>query len=147
MLRAMTLAGLMLAAAAPAFAQAEVPTDPQQEFCGVLSEAGDTSSFIPAQGYTVLRAIPPLGRPAGVSDMDALVCLRSSIFIGPHDHRVITDLGVPLFIRDAERIAVLETADGQLRVRFNRGQPTAEEAQAMAAALDRAHADIASRQH
>ena len=71
-----------------------------------------------------------------------MVCDRTSIFLGPNDHRVITDIGVPLFIRSGGRIAVLEIADRQLRLRFTQGQPTPQEQAAIGPAIEGALADI-----
>jgi len=146
MLRNLIIAGALLAAT-PALAQDQQPAAPAapapQETCGFLSTGGETSSFTPVAGYSLLNATTPLTRPEG--DVDAILCLRSSIYLGPNDYHVITDLGVPLFLRDATRLATLEPADGQLRLRFLSGQPTPAEAEALGAAIDRAHAEIASR--
>lgn len=115
----------------------------QHELCGIMQITDAThASYIPIPGYTILQATPPFSAPPGA--VQAVVCDRTSVFLGPNDHRVITDLHVPLFIRSTGRIAILEAAEGQLRVRFHQGQPTAEEAQALAAALDRANADMAN---
>ena len=146
MLRATLIASALACAASAAFAQqqpaAPAPAPaPPVETCGVLGMGGETSSFSPLEGYSLLSATPPLVRPAG--DVDAILCIRSGIYLGPNDYRVITDLHVPLFIRDADSLAVLEPANGQLSIRFVRGRPTAEEAQALGAAIDRAHQDMA----
>lgn len=131
----MIRAGLAALAAWMAVAPAEAQ---QQEQCGVFVVTSEERvSYIPIPGYTILAAIPPFGRPAGLTDLDAVVCDRQSIFIGPNDYRVLTDLSVPLYIRSSGRIAVLEASEGQLSVRFNQGAPTAEERQALAEALDR----------
>jgi len=132
--------------AAPAAAQTARALAPAQEFCGVLTQTGaDTTSFVPATGYSLLNATPPLSMPAGQSNVGAIVCIRSTVFIGPHDHRVLTDLRVPLYIRDNDRIAVLEMQQGEIRVRFTRGQPTEIERQALASAIDRAYAEMRGR--
>jgi hypothetical protein len=144
MLRAILIASALACAAAPALAQtppqAPAPAQPA-ETCGVLGVGGDTSSFSPLEGYSLLTAGLPLVRPAG--DVDAILCIRGGIYLGPNDHHVITDLRLLLFIRDADSLAVLEPADGRLSIRFVRGRPTAEEAQALGAAIDRAHEDMA----
>lgn len=151
MKRFVVLAAALACLTSPGVAQeqapapAPAPAPAYQEFCGVLTHTGDSSSYVPAPGYTVLGATLPLAPPrVAASNIDALVCVRSSIYIGPHDHRVLTDLRVPLFIRDTNRMAVLEIAGDQLRVRFTQGQPTPEEAQALGAAIDRAHDAMAS---
>lgn len=146
MLRALTIASVLACLAAPALAQTQPQTPALAqplETCGVLGVGGDTSSFSPLEGYSLLTVAPPLLRPAG--DVDAILCIRSGIYLGPNDYRVITDLHLPLFIRDADSLAVLEPADGQLSIRFVRGRPTAEEAQALGAAIDRAHEEMARR--
>lgn len=129
----------------PAGANAAAP-QPQRprppETCGVLS-VGETSSFDPLDGYSILWAMPPIVRPPG--DVDGILCIRSHIYLGVNDHRVVTDLGVPFFIRDATRLATLEQVDGQMRLRFVSGAPTPAESTALAAAIDAAHADIARR--
>ena len=146
MLRALTFAAAVALLAGPALAQTppQAPALAQPlETCGILGMAGDTSSFAPLEGYSLLTAAPPLLRPAG--DVDAILCVRSGIYLGPSDYRVITDLHLPLFIRDADSLAVLEPANGQLSIRFVRGRPTPEEAQALGAAIDRAHEEMARR--
>lgn len=145
MIRGFVLA-CAFACAAPAFAQETPPPAPEaaQELCGYLESGAETSAFVPVSGFSLLTATPPLARPADI-DVDGVMCVRSGLFIGPNDYHVLTDLGVPFFIRNADRIAILEmTAEG-LRVRFMRGEPTPEEAQAMGAAIDRAHAELSAR--
>lgn len=146
MIRTLLVAGAFACLAAPALAQTQTPAPAPApvETCGFLSTGGEISSFSPLEGYSILAASPPLLRPAG--DVDAILCIRSAIYLGPQDHRVITDMHVPFFIRDASRLAVLEPADGRLSIRFLQGQPTPAEAQALGAAIDRAHEDIAGRQ-
>ena len=55
---------------------------------------------------------------------------------------VITDIGVPLFIRSGGRVAILEIADRQLRLRFTEGEPTQAERDAMGPAIERALAEM-----
>jgi len=145
------IAGALMCAAASAAAQEQAPVAPTSitgELCGVLQTGGETSAFVPVAGYSILAGAAPLVAPPGQTDIDAIMCLRPSVFIGPVDHRVITDLHVPLYIRTTDRrMAVLEMSQGQLRVRFAAGQPLPAEAEAMRAALDRAQADIAATQH
>lgn len=149
MLKALPIAVALVCAASAAFAQQQPATPapapaPPVETCGVLGVTGETSSFSPLEGYSLLSATPPLVRPAG--NVSAILCIRSGIYLGPNDYRVITDLHVPLFIRDADSLAVLEPANGQLSIRFVRGRPTADEARDLGAAIDRAHAEMA-REH
>jgi len=135
MIRTLAAAAALACVSAPAFAQQPV------ELCGVFQiQDAERVSYIPIPGYSILLSQPPFTAPPG--SVHAVVCDRTSIFLGPNDHRVITDLGVPLFIRNAGRIAVLEVADRQLRLRFTQGQPTAEEQAAIGPAIDRALADI-----
>ncbi|MGE0663845.1 MAG: hypothetical protein AB7H66_17290 [Hyphomonadaceae bacterium] len=136
MIRTLAAAAALACISAPAFAQ------PQPvEMCGVFQiQDAERVSYVPIPGYSILLGTPPFTAPPG--SVHAVVCDRTSIFLGPNDHRVITDLGVPLFIRNAGRIAVLEVADRQLRLRFTQGQPTAEEQAAIGPAIDRALADI-----
>lgn len=150
MIRKMLFAAALACFAAPALAQDQTPpqTAPAQaprppETCGVLAVGEGTSSFEPVAGYSVLWARPPMARPEG--DVDGILCIRSHIYLGVNDHRIITDLGVPFFIRDATRLATLEQVEGQLRLRFVTGSPTPAESAALAAAIDAAHTDIARR--
>jgi hypothetical protein len=137
MIRTFALAAALACAAAPATAQQPIET------CGVLQITdAERVSYIPIPGYSILGGTPPFAAPPG--SVHAVVCDRTSIFLGANDHRVISDLRVPLFIRNAGRVAILEAADGQLRVRFTQGQPSPVEAQALAASLDRANAEMAS---
>ena len=154
MIRKLLIAGALACLAAPALAQdqttppatttAQAPAEPRPpETCGILSTGDASSSFTPIVGYTILWARPPMTRPEG--DVDGILCVRSHIYLGVNDHRVLTDLAVPFFIRDATRLATLEMSNGQLRLRFVTGSPTAGEAAALALAIDAAHNDIASR--
>jgi hypothetical protein len=139
------VAALLLSAPAAAqeTAQEAAPAPPAGELCGVISRSGpDTSAYTPVPGYSVLYAATPLLPPPGQSDIDAIVCIRGAIYLGPVDHHVLTDLRVPFFIRDGDRMAVLEMADDGLRLRFTRGEPTAEERAALTEAIDRAHAEL-----
>lgn len=138
MIRTLAVALALTCVAAPVMAQ---QTPPPVELCGVFQITdAEHVSYIPIPGYSILQATPPLSAPPGA--VHAVVCDRTSIFIGPNDHRVITDLGVPLFIRSSGRIAVLEIADRQLRLRFTQGEPTPEERAAIAPAIERALADM-----
>lgn len=140
-----TLAAFAFAAAL--LAAAPAPAQPHsQDACGALSVAEGAPSLVTTPGYTVLAAIPPLAPPPGAGNFSAILCDRSSIFISPNDHRVLTDLHVPLYIRNADRVAALEFVDGQLRVRFQTGAPTPEEREALATALDRATDELAAQQ-
>ena len=133
MIRTLAIAAALAAISAPAFAQGLPPI----ERCGVFQITdAEHVSYIPIPGYSILLAQPPYSAPPGA--VHAVVCDRTSIFLGPNDYRVITDLGVPLFIRSSGRIAVLEIADRQLRLRFTQGQPTPEEQVAIGPAIERA---------
>ncbi|MEQ1617777.1 MAG: hypothetical protein ABL883_05485 [Terricaulis sp.] len=133
----LALMALALSAPSPAYAQ--------QEACGifVLGE-GDQAELIPTPGYTVLTAIPPLARPPGQARVDAIVCDRSGLFLGPADYRVLMDLAMPLYIRHDGRVAVLEAVEGRLQVRLLHGALREGESEALADALDRAEAAIAA---
>lgn len=141
MIRTLAMAcALAFVVATPAMAQRQIA--PQlHELCGVFQITSPTTvEYSPLPNYSVLTATPPFSAPPG--SVHAMVCDRTSIFIGPVDHRVITDLGVPLFIRNAGRIAILEIADRQLRLRFTQGAPTPQEQAAIGPAIERALADI-----
>jgi hypothetical protein len=113
----------------------------QHELCGVTQVTDATrASYLPIPGFTILQGQPPFSAPPG--SVQAVICDRTSIFLGPNDHHVITDLRVPLYIRNAGRVAVLEAENGQLRVTFRQGRPTPQEMEALAAALDVANADM-----
>lgn len=138
MIRTLAVALALTCIAAPAMAQqAAAPV----ELCGVFQIVdAEHVSYIPIPGYSILAGEPPLTAPPG--SLHAVVCDRTSIFIGPNDHRVITDLGVPFFIRSGGRVAVLELADHQLRLRFTQGQPTPTELAAIGPAIERALNEI-----
>lgn len=137
MIRTLALAVALACASTPALAQQRAI-----ETCGVFQRSSDISvTYIPVPGYSVLLSPPPFSIPPG-QQVDAIVCDRTSIFLGPNDHRVITDLNVPFFIRNNGRVAVLEIADRQLRLRFTEGQPTPEEQAALGPALDHALAEM-----
>lgn len=139
MIRTLAVAAVMAAMAAPALAQ-QNPGAPAER-CGVFQITdAEHVSYVPIPGYSILLAEPPFSAPPGA--VHAVVCDRTSIFIGPNDHRVITDLGVPLFIRSGGRIAVLEIADRQLRLRFTQGEPLQQEREAIGPAIERALAEI-----
>lgn len=136
MIRTLAMAGALACLATPAMAQQQ-----PIESCGVFQIAdAERVNYIPIPGYSILLAQPPFSAPPG--SVHAVVCDRTSIFLGPNDHRVITDLGVPLFIRSGGRIAVLEIADRQLRLRFTQGEPSPEERAAIGPAIERALADM-----
>lgn len=135
MIRTFAIAAVLSGMAAPAFAQQPV------ERCGVFQITdAEHVSYVPIPGYSILLSQPPFSAPPGA--VNAVVCDRTSIFIGPNDHRVITDLGVPLFIRSGGRIAVLEIADRQLRLRFTQGEPLPQERDAIGPAIERALAEM-----
>ncbi len=136
MIRTLAMACALACVAMPAMAQRQLAVQPH-ELCGVFQiTSPETVEYSPLPGYSVLTATPPFRAPPG--SVHAMVCDRTSIFIGPVDYRVITDLGVPLFIRNSGRIAVLEIVDRQLRLRFTRGQPTPSEQAAISEAIERA---------
>ena len=136
MIRTLAIAAVLAATAAPVFAQEQAI-----ESCGVFQITdAEHVSYIPIPGYSILLSQPPFTAPPGT--VHAVVCDRTSIFLGPNDHRVITDLGVPLFIRNGGRIAVLEIADRQLRLRFTQGEPSPAESTAIGPAIERALAEM-----
>ncbi len=136
MIRSLAMACALVCLATPAMAQQR-----DIESCGVFQIVdAEHVTYTPIPGYSILLGQPPFSAPPG--SVHAVVCDRTSIFLGPNDHRVITDLGVPFFIRSGGRIAVLEIADRQLRLRFTQGQPTAQEQAAIGPAIERALADI-----
>lgn len=140
MIRTLAMACALACVAMPAAAQQQ-PAALTHELCGAFQITGpETVDYIPIPGYSVLTATPPFRAPPG--SVHALVCDRTSIFIGPNDHRVITDLGVPFFIRSGGRIAILEIADRQLRLRFTQGEPTPQEQAGIGPAIERALNDI-----
>lgn len=161
MKRAIAVAAALLAASA-ASAQAQTATPPpaeqqgvnivqQQiaqlgEFCGVFKNTdAEHTSYIPIPGFTILHGQPPFSAPPG--SLDAVVCDRPTLMMGINDHRVLTDMHVPLFIRSGGRIFILEVQDGHFAIRFTQGRPTAQEQQQLAAAIDLAHGEVAARQH
>src|SRR5688572_8940581 len=130
MIRTLAIAAALACVSAPAFAQQQLV-----ERCGVFQITdAEHVSYIPIPGYSILLSQPPFSAPPG--SVHAVVCDRTSIFLGPNDHRVITDLGVPLFVRNGGRIAILEIADRQLRLRFTQGEPTTEEQAAIGPAIE-----------
>jgi|CXWL01.1.fsa_nt_gi hypothetical protein len=137
MIRTLAMASALAFVSTPAMAQ----YGPAHELCGVFQITSvNTVDYIPIPGYSVLTVTPPITAPPG--SVNAIVCDRTSIFIGPYDHRVITDLGVPFFIRNNGRIAVLEIVNRQLRLRFTQGAPTPQEQADIGPAIERALADI-----
>lgn len=137
MIRTLAVVCALTFVAAPAVAQ----QPHAHELCGVFQITSiNTVDYIPIPGYSVLTVTPPITAPPG--SVHAIVCDRTSIFLGPNDHRVVTDLGVPFFIRSGGRIAVLEIADRQLRLRFTQGAPTPQEQADIGPAIERALADI-----
>jgi hypothetical protein len=140
MIRTLAVACALFCVANPAMAQQQPAVQPH-ELCGIFQiTSPETVEYSPLPGYSVLTATPPFRAPPG--SVHAMVCDRTSIFIGPVDYRVITDLGVPLFIRSSGRIAILEIADRQLRLRFTQGQPTPVEQAAIGPAIERALAEM-----
>ncbi len=140
MIRTLGVACALFCVANPAMAQQQ-PAPQPHELCGIFQiTSPETVEYSPLPGYSVLTATPPFRAPPG--SVHAMVCDRTSIFIGPVDYRVITDLGVPLFIRSGGRIAILEIADRQLRLRFTQGQPTPVEQAAIGPAIERALAEM-----
>lgn len=122
------------------------PPPGQQELCGVFVRQPASVAYIPVEGFSILTAPTPFTRPSGQPYVDAVICDRPSIYLGANDYRVLTDLAVPLFLRSGPRLATLEVHEGALRLRFIRGEPTSEEAQALGAALDQAQTAAAAVQ-
>lgn len=138
MIRTLVIAGVLAAMSASAYAQ----TQPVER-CGILRAGGERSTYAPIEGFSVLLMPPPIRLPQRAREgARAIMCERTSIFIGANDHRVITDTGVPLFITSGGRIAVLEIADRQLRLRFTQGEPTAAEREGIGPAIERALVDM-----
>lgn len=159
---AVAVALMALAGAASAQEQTAPPAAPQGdvtvpnvvqqqmlqlgEFCGVFKNTdAEHTSYIPIPGFTILHGQPPFSAPPG--SLDAVVCDRPALVMGGNDHRVLTDMHVPLFIRSGGRIFILEVENGRFAIRFTQGRPTPQEQQALAEAIDNAHAEVAARQH
>lgn len=141
MIRTLVIAAALVGMSTPVFAQ----TGPIER-CGIFKPTAEgRMAYIPIAGYSVLLMQPPFRLPQraqATQRAQAVVCDRTSIFIGPNDHRVITDIGLPLFIRSGGRVAVLEIADHRLRLRFTEGEPTQTERDAMGPAIERALAEM-----
>ncbi len=140
------VAALACAAMVLSSASAQAPA-PELEACAALVVAADGGVTLAGQpGYRVSTAIPPLAPPLGVAAFNGIICDRDRIFIGPVDHRVLTDLHVPLYIRNNGRLAILEVTAEGAQVRFSEGAPTAEEREALAIALDLANEALLAMQ-
>ncbi|MBL8536817.1 MAG: hypothetical protein JNM59_05380 [Hyphomonadaceae bacterium] len=107
------------------------------ETCGIFVRQGaEQVSYIPTPGYYVTNAATPLQRPPEQAQVDGVICDRLSLILMPNDYRVLTDLSVPFYVRSGIRLVALEIGQGQLQVRFLRGEPTEEERLQIAAAID-----------
>jgi len=147
--RAVMIACALALAVAPSFAQTSVAPAPsvaapdaaasQFEACGIFVRQGGHSNYIALPDFSIITAPSPLTLPAGQPHPEAVICDRRSIFIARLDYRVMTDLHVPLFLRNGDRMATLEVVNGQLRIRFVHGEPTYEERVALVSALDDAN--------
>jgi hypothetical protein len=124
------LAACVLFVATPAGAVAD-------EHCVALVQDDDGIQAREAPGFRV-RGADPLVRPEGVGNVVALMCDREALVPDVGDFRVVTELSLPFNIRSGGRIIVLEISNGQLRVRFLRGELTEEERTALQAAMNEA---------
>jgi hypothetical protein len=78
--------------------------------------------------------------PEGLTEVEALMCARSSLVLTDNDFRVVTGLRVPIFI-DAEGVmGTLEIVDGRFRFDMIRGELSAAQQAVVQAALDRGQA-------
>lgn len=103
----------------------------------VRNDQGE-SRALELPGYSVLTAPPPLRLPTGLTNVVALMCVRSSLFMSDKDYRVLTDLRLPFSISDGERMVWFHIADMRLLMHMDEGKLSAEEADRFARAVDRA---------
>lgn len=107
------------------------------ETCGVLLQENGATRVEAVSGYNVIGAALPMQLPAGYDAVVGVHCSRAEFVIADSDHRVLTDLGVPLYLSFGDPMIVLEISSGQLRVRTVRGQLSESEIAAVQLALNR----------
>jgi hypothetical protein len=137
---------VVLVLAACAVLSAPVAAQTVTETCGVfVTEPGQATTYVPLFGYSVTSATLPLTAPGGVQNVTGVVCDRLALELRPNDHRVLTDLRVPFYVRSGIRMAALEAPEGTFRIRFLEGQPSDVERTQLGEALDRATDDVEAR--
>lgn len=123
-------AALVVAMAAPAHA---APASATREACRVMVPVGDKVEQREAPGLKLLGTTGPLAAPSGIT---AVICDRDALVPADGDDRVLDQLSVPLYLRQGDRVAVLEMSQGQYRVRMVAGEIAPEEAAAVQTALN-----------
>jgi hypothetical protein len=123
-------AALAVVAAAPA---AAAPAAPTHETCAVMVPAGDKVEQREAPGLKLLGTAGRLSAPPGIK---AVICDRDAIVPAEGDDRVLEQLSVPLYLREGDRVAVLEMVVGRYQLRFVAGEIAPDEATAVQTALN-----------
>lgn len=126
---------LALASIASAHAQ-------EQESCAAQVGPDDAIQIVPLPGYSVLNGAAPLARPAVDGQLRAIMCRRTSLNLGPNDHRVLVDLHVPFMIAHQRRLVAIEMVDGRMQANYGEYQFTEAERAVLQAGIDRAQAAI-----
>ncbi len=139
-MRSLIVSFAVFAALSPAAAQTVTET------CGVfVAEPGQEATYVLLLDYSITNAELPLTAPGGQQNVTGVICDRLALELRPQDHRVLTDLRVPFYVRSGIRMAALEAPEGQFRIRFLRGEPSEAERSQLAEALDRAADDVEAR--
>jgi hypothetical protein len=140
------LSSLVVAATTLLFALQPAAAQSVTETCGVfITEPGQEAVHVPLAGYSITNSELPLTAPGRQQHITGVICDRLALELRAQDHRVLTDLRVPFYIRSGIRIAALEAPEGQFRIRFLEGQPSEAERTQLAEALDRATDEVEAR--
>jgi hypothetical protein len=73
---------------------------------------------------------------------EAVICARNSILPQASDWRVISELGIPFFIRSDERLGVLEMVDGRIRYRLVVGEMADAEVESLLPILNALQSEL-----
>ncbi|MBV9994101.1 MAG: hypothetical protein JO127_02705 [Caulobacteraceae bacterium] len=85
----------------------------------------------------------PLSAPTADLKAQIVICIRNTLIPAPHDYRVLTEMGLPLFIKAHGRVLQLATSGGQLQASmFDGAALTPVESQAVSVRLALMEASI-----
>lgn len=111
------------------------PQEQPPECIWIVSQNAETVSVDASHVADQLHAGLPLTSHPD-QRAEAVMCARNSILPQASDWRVISELGIPFFIRSDERLGVLEMVDGRIRFRLVVGEMTEPEVESLLPSLD-----------
>ena len=121
------------AGAAPAVAAASPAPAAPAPACSLTTKVGDQYLDAPLAGFDPAS---PAALPKPPANAQMVVCNRPTIVPQVTDYRVLTEMRLPLAIKDGKRTLLLGAAGGKLQIGVQDGEVAPAEVEALRTRID-----------